>query len=130
MPTPPTPPVWTISANDVSGGSNGSLLIGCHITENAAGTAYEFTQPNINNVLSTTPGSTLPSVPFSFPSFTYDGFTWTIGVTSLSGADVDGTWATAATPEIENVPAQSGDYTAQTGGGPLGVDEAASTAKA
>ena len=126
MPTP----IWTISNNDVSGGSNGSLLVGCHITKNAAGTAYEFTQPNINNVLSTD-GPPLPTVPFTFPSFTYQGFTWTITVNSLGlNADVDGTWATAATPEIEDVPAQQGDYTAQTGGGPMAADGAASHAKA
>jgi len=64
--------VWTLHANGISGGSNGQDLVGCHITKNSAGTAYEFTAPNINTILSVTQTTTLPTAPFTFPQFGYD----------------------------------------------------------
>ena len=111
------PNIWTIHANGLSGGDNKSDLVGCHINQNADGTAYQFTAPNINTVLSTTTG-TLPTPPFSFPQFTYDGNTWTIAVSTLSGGEssnkAEGTWNTAATG-IEETGPQSGEWTAQAG---------------
>jgi len=131
---PPTTPIWTLNASNITPvGSAGVMLAGCHITENSTGTAYEFTQPNINKVLSTTTGSSLPSVPFSFPQFTYKGLDWNITVASLAvGANVTGTWSTpgdelAAHP-LPTTP-QSGDFTAQAGEG-LDEEAAASSAKA
>ena len=133
MSTPQRAPVWTLNANSIQGGPNGQLLVGCHITENQSQTAYEFTEPNINKILSFTPEGSLPPVPFTFPSFDHKGFNWTITVTSLGvGATITGTWNTAATPPdgmVDPTPPQSGDYTAQTGG-TMDPEEAASSAKA
>jgi hypothetical protein len=132
MPTPPTPPIWTLNASGITPpGSDGALLAGCHITTNAAGTNYEFTQPNINNVLATTPGTSLPSIPFQFPTTgVYQGFEWTIYVTSLpSGANGGGQWSIVPVGELSDHPKDptgptSGDFTAQSGSG-VGEDEAA-----
>jgi hypothetical protein len=107
------PNVWTINTGDVAGGKDGSDLVGCHITINAGGTAYQFTEPNINNVLSTTTGNSLPTPPFDFPAFSYDGFTWNIHVGSLSGS-FSGTWRNDdPTPTAD----ETGTWTAQAGAG-------------
>jgi hypothetical protein len=111
----PSAPPWNL--NPVTGEANKTLIAGCHITVNAAGTAYQFTEPNPANILSTTTGTSLPTPTFSFPVFTYKGFQWTITVTSLpTNANGAGTWYTAATPEIKATGAQNGDLTAQAGG--------------
>jgi hypothetical protein len=107
--------IWTINNGDVTGGKDGSDLVGCHIVQTA--TAYEFTEPNINNVLSTTPGSTLPTPPFDFPAFSYEGYTWNIHVGALSGG-FSGTWSNTD-PTI--TADETGTWTAQAG---AGVDEA------
>ena len=122
MPTPSTPPIWTLNASGITPvGSDGVNLVGCHITTNAAGTAYEFTKPNINDVLSTTTGTSLPSVPFTFPVFTYKGFDWTVTVSSLpAGSTGSGTWSTPGS--VKRTGAQNGDFTAQSGSG---IDEVA-----
>jgi hypothetical protein len=126
------PNVWTIHANDVSGGSNGQDLVGCHINQNTAGTAYQFTAPNINTILATTLGSTLPSVPFSFPQFGYDGNTWNVSVSTLTGGNsnnkAEGTWATLGDRGIKETGPQSGEWTAQAGS-TAGDDLAASATK-
>ncbi len=134
MSTTPTTPVWTLHGKDITGEGNGKLLAGCHITVNDAGTAYEFTKPRIQDVLSTTLGSTLPVPPFTFIAFAYKGFDWTIEVKSIPlGAAAHGTWATAATPphvkDIDPTAPQSGEYTAQAGGTVVD-DNAASSAGA
>lgn len=123
MPTPPTPPIWTLNASGITpAGPNGSDLAGCHINENAAGTAYQFTAPNPNTVLSTTTGTSLPSVPFTFPEFTYDGLNWIITVNSLGvGVNGSGTWSNPL-DEVTDTPSTSGDFTAQSGSG-LGEGE-------
>lgn len=124
---PPSTPIWTLNASGITpaGSAGRTDLAGCHITENDTGTAYEFTEPNINNVLSTTTGSSLPTVPFDFPEFTYDGLQWNIRVTTLpAGANGSGTWSTPG-DEVKETAPQSGDFTAQAGAG-LGEDEAAS----
>jgi hypothetical protein len=129
MPIPPA--VWTLNASDINpAGSIGQKdLAGCHITENNAGTAYEFTEPNINKVLSTTTGSSLPSVPFSFPVFTYKGLQWNISVSTLPvGASGTGTWSTPGS-ERPTTGIQSGDFVAQSGSG-LAKDKGAASAKA
>ena len=111
--------VWTIHANGVTGGSQGQDLVGCHINQNAAGTAYQFTAPNITNILSTTTGTTLPIAPFSFPEFTYEGNTWDIDVTTLNGGassnQAQGSWETNADNSIKETDPQSGEWTAQAG---------------
>jgi hypothetical protein len=134
MPTPPTPPIWTLNASGITpvGSAGQTDLAGCHITENNAGTAYEFTEPNPNNVLSTTTGSSLPSVPFTFPVFTYDSLEWTITVTSLGvGVNGAGTWSTPGDEHNDHADTgpENGDFTAQSGSG-LGEEESAAYAKA
>jgi hypothetical protein len=109
-------PIWTIRASGVSGGNTKSDLVGCHITTNDAGTAYEFTNNNITDILATTPGTSLPTPPFTFPSFGLDGYTWTIAVNTLTGGaggnQAEGTWSNDA-PSI--AAAEEGNYTAQAG---------------
>ena len=126
------PNVWTLHANGISGGSNGQDLVGCHINQNAAGTAYQFTAPNITNVLSTTTGTTLPTAPFDFPEFTYDGDTWNIHVSTLtagSGSNqAQGSWASDDSNDIKETGPQSGEWTAQAGS-TAGDDLAASATK-
>ena len=121
MPTPSTPPIWTINASGITPpGSNGVDLVGCHITENASQTCYEFTQPNITNILAFTPGSSLPSLPFTFPEFSYDGLNWLVTVNSLPvGATGSGTWNNPLTmgKVKDPTPPTSGDFTAQSGSG-------------
>ena len=110
------PNVWTIHANGLSGGSSKSDLVGCHINENAAGTAYQFTAPNITTVLATTSGTTLPTVPFDFPSFSYQNYNWDISVTTLTGGagnnQAEGSWGNDAAGIAAD---QGGDWTAQAG---------------
>ena len=127
------PNVWTINAGDVTGGSTKNDLVGCHITTNDDDTAYEFTDNNINEVLSTTPGTSLPTPPFTFPSFDLDGYTWTITVNTLTGGaggnQAEGAWKNNA-PSITE--AEEGTWTAQAGGGAEedipGQEDAASAA--
>lgn len=110
------PNVWTIHSGDVTGGKDKSDLVGCHINTNAAGTAYQFTDRNINTVLSTTSGSSLPTPPFTFPSFSKNGYNWAISVSSLtggaSGNQAEGTWSNDD-PQI--AAEEDGTWTAQAG---------------
>lgn len=112
------PNVWTINAGGVTGGSTKSDLVGCHITTNDAGTAYEFTDNNITTVLATTPGTSLPTPPFEFPSFGLAGYTWTISVNTLTGGaggnQAEGDWSNDA-PTVSAD--EDGTYTAQAGSG-------------
>src|SRR5207253_2299740 len=108
--------VWTITAHGLKGGSNKVYLIGCHITTNSADppTAYEFTLPNITQILSTTPGNTLPTGSFDFPEFgPWDGNFWTIHVTTLNGpgGEASGKWSTRSSEGTGD----DGDWTAQAG---------------
>ena len=123
-----TQPVWTLNASGIiPPGPPGSQLAGCHITKNSAGTAYQFTAPNITNVLSTS-GPPLPTASFTFPQFTYAGFNWIIEVNLplTPGANGSGTWSIVS-PKLafasgthghgRGLPTapQSGEYTAQAG---------------
>jgi hypothetical protein len=91
-------------------------LQGCHITTNAGGTAYEFTDNNISTILSTTPGTTLPTPPFTFPNFGLHSLDWTIEVTTLTGGpggnEAQGSWSNNA-PSISA--GEGGEWTAQAG---------------
>src|SRR5258705_668148 len=110
------PSVWTIHANGLTGGNDKSDLVGCHINQNAGGTAYQFTAPNINTVLATTAGTSLPTAPFSFPQFTYEGQTWDISVTTLTGGasnnEAQGSWSNG---DASITAEQDGTWTAQAG---------------
>ena len=123
------PSVWTIHSTD--GGKDSSQLQGCHIQVN--GNTYQFTQPSIQNVLSTTTGTTLPTPPFTFPAFSLgaDGYSWTIIVTTLTGGHsnnkAEGTW-TNTDPSI--TADESGTWTAQAGSTIDPEEEDASSAKA
>ena len=112
------PNMWTINAVDVTGGGTRDDLVGCHITTNDDDSAYEFTENNINEVLSTTPGATLPTAPFTFPAFDFDGYTWTITVNTLTGGaggnQAEGDWENNA---LSITAAEEGTWTAQAGGG-------------
>ena len=123
---------WKIKSGHVHGGKDAVDLVGCFINKNAAGTAYQFNSADPNSsVLSTTPGTSLPSVPFSFPQYGpwpgTDGYYWTITVTSLtSGAnnnDASGSW-TNTDLSVEN---ETGTFTAQSEGV---VDDQADAASA
>jgi hypothetical protein len=121
------PNVWTI--NNATGGKDKSDLVGCHINLNAAGTAYQFTQPNVTEVLATTPGTSLPAVPFNFPQFPYKGYSWDISVTTLTGGasnnQAEGGWVNSD----PSIAAESGGWQAQAGAG-AGDDEEVSAASA
>src|SRR4051812_5923515 len=94
------PNVWTLHANGLTGGNSKSNLVGCHINQNAAGTAYQLTAPNINTILATTGGTTLPTAPFSFPGFSFQNYTWGISVSTLTGGpggnQAQGSWTNDA----------------------------------
>lgn len=110
------PNVWTIHANGLTGGDTKSNLVGCHINQNAAGTAYQFTAPNINTVLATTSGTTLPTAPFTFDSFSFQNYTWDISVSTLTGGagsnQAQGSWSNNAASIVAE---QDGTFTAQAG---------------
>src|ERR1700752_851839 len=120
------PNQWTI--HSTAGGKDNSDLQGCHIQVN--GNTYQFTQPNIQSVLSTTTETTLPTPPFAFPAFQFGAYTWTIIVTTLTGGHgnnkAEGTW-TNTDPSI--TADESGTWTAQAGG-TIDPEEDAASAKA
>jgi hypothetical protein len=124
-------PIWTLNASDITPANSygNAKLAGCHITTNAAGTAYEFTEPNINNVKATV-GPPLPTAPFTFPQFHFHDVDWTITVSSITtGANGtgSGTWSTPGTQLDDTVNPQNGDFTAQSGG-QVSPEEAANAA--
>jgi hypothetical protein len=122
MPQPPAPPLWTLNSGGLTGGSHKAKLVGCHIARDAQG-VYTFYDPSWN-VLATFSGTPLSC------TFDYDQIDdWTV---TLSTAVVDGNatggWSTPGT-ELEDTLPQSGDYTAQTGGGTVLPEEASDKAK-
>ena len=119
MPQPPAPPFWTVNAS--RGGANGQGLVGCHIAQNAPG-VYAFYDPSWD-VLGVFTGTPLTC------NFNYNNIdNWTVTLATVpSGSNAYGTWRTPATAP-EEIPAQSGDYMAQTGGGTMADDKAASSA--
>lgn len=135
MPTP-AQPEWTLTAKNTHG-TDGQLLVGCHIVENSTSTGYNFTQPNTSSVLASSPGTTLPTAGFTFtPAFDYNGLTGvtiTMQTPVASGTNWGGTWSCTGSPPIGGTPPpqgpQSGDFTAQAGT-KLGEDEVADSAKA
>ena len=102
---------WTI--NNASGGSDSSDLIGCHIKETDTG--FDFTEPD-GTVLASS-NSTTP--PFTFPTFDYEDWTWTISVSSVASSGINGGWSN------NNPGIQGEEGTYSTG---KGADEEASAA--
>lgn len=130
------PNLWTIHHHEVHGDKDKTDLVGCHIKLNPAGTAYQFTEPNINNVLSTTIESsppTPPTPPFDFPHFHFGNplSKWHIHVSTLTGGKhhdkAEGTWENTD-PTIIND--ETGTWTAQAGSGlaAFGDEDAAAAA--
>jgi hypothetical protein len=60
------PTKWTIHADGVESGTNGTKLVGCHLED--TGTNYQFEDKD-GNVLKASTGTTLPSLPYDFPMF-------------------------------------------------------------
>jgi len=122
MPTPPSPPLWTLNASGLSGGTNSAKLAGCHIAQNSTTSVYTFYDPSWNS-LGTFSGTTLTC------SFNYNGINnWTVTLsTATSGGNATGGWSTPAQGG-KKTGSQSGNYTAQTGAGPISAEEAASSA--
>ena len=120
MPTPPNPPIWTLNASGLTGGGHKSKLAGCHIGL-ASGT-YTFYDPSWNSL------GTFSGTPLTC-TFNYDSVNgWSIVLsTAVSGSDATGTWNTPAQGQ-KKTGAESGNYTAQTGGGVVPEEEAASSA--
>jgi len=136
MPPTPTPPEWTLSAKHTHG-TFGQLLVGCHIIKNATNTGYQFTETSTSNVLANSPGTKLPTAPFTFtPAFNYNGLTGvviTMGTPVAAGTNWNGSWSCIDSPPPHGHPLptgpQGGDFTAQAGGG-FAEDPVANSAKA
>ena len=102
--------IWTIS-NKHDSPAVGNDLTGLHIQQTATG--FSLLPPNLTQPALSTSNASAP--PFDFKDFTWDSLTWDMHVASL-GAAGGGTWRTPAKHGKEQVPPQSGDFTAQTGG--------------
>jgi hypothetical protein len=120
MPAPPNPPLWTLNASGLTGGGHKTKLAGCHIAQ--ASGVLTFYDPSWNS-LGTFSGSPLSC------TFNYDGVTgWNItSSTAVSGGNATGTWNTPSQGQ-KKTGSESGNYTAQTGGGVVPEEEAASSA--
>jgi hypothetical protein len=122
------PNEWTIHDHKLRGGQDKSELLGCHIIKNDEGTAYQFTEPNPQNVLSTTTGNSLPTPPFAFPTFSFGDpeYDWDITVTTLTagkhGNEAKGNWSNDDPSPDDD---ESGTWTAQAGAGMDGEEDAA-----
>ena len=119
-------PMWTI-ANGGNQPAIGNDLNGYHIKKTA--TAYELYPPNLSAQRLAKVDAT--SLPVTFENVTIDGVTWDITVDSLPNSTDAGTWVTPSQHALrpDDVPPQSGEFTAQSGGAVAGED-AASSAKA
>jgi len=129
------PNQWTINASGVQGGSNKSDLVGCHISQNAGGTAYQFEAPN-GTVVSTTTGTSLPTPSFQFPMFNsalagQTALNWYITVETLtggaSGNQAGGKWSNT---NFENPEGDPTDTWVAQAGASAEVEEEASGAYA
>ena len=120
-------PFWTLNANNISGGSDGQKLVGCHVVEWP--TNFTFTKPDWT-VLATSTGTTRPSTAFTFPTFDHRDITgWSIGMpapptdtTQNWGAD---SWSFPP-QTVKRTGGQSGTFTAQADGTPVDAEDAAS----
>lgn len=103
---------WTIRKGDVGGGKSGQELDGCSIRVNEAGTAYEFLA-----VVARTAGTELPTVPFTFAPFAYNGLVWNIEVQRLETDQAIGQWGNNKRTDSDAPQDESGTWTAQAGSG-------------
>jgi hypothetical protein len=126
MPTT-TNALWTITANGAHGPNPQgpqTNLVGCQlaIITDTNGTHYQFQAPG--NITVTSPGASLPALPYPFQSFTFNSLTWYIRLNdSIHGSDkhdAHGDWSnvpfgfTATDPDT---------WTAQAGSGSGGHPE-------
>jgi hypothetical protein len=128
----PTPNVWTLNAGGITpSGQPGSDLAGCHIKFNSG--TYEFTKPNINDILATYTPPTPAPTSFTFPDFIYKDERWSISVNLplTSGVNGSGGWQMlgnkqAFAQHIHMPTGPQGEYTAQAGSG-VGEDDPTAT---
>lgn len=103
------PKKWKIVST--TGGSPGADLIDCRLKETESG--FEFEKPD-KTKLSLTRGE-MPTLPFSFPEFTYKDQSWVITVTGIDlGKDekeATGRWRVPSPTNDEE-----GTWTGQAGG--------------
>lgn len=69
---------WKIKKTDLGGND----LIGCLLEETETG--FEFKDPNSDPPLTQTPENLMPTLPFTFPDFPYEGHTWRITVREIN----------------------------------------------
>ena len=121
---------WII--DQTQGGRTGQDLMDCKIRviEDADGLHYELTS-RTNDCWAVTPGPLLPPTPFKFPNFKIpDGppWQWTVSVENLDvdeGRKAIGGWSNNK-PKDSPPADESGTWTAQSGGGMEGEEDAAS----
>jgi hypothetical protein len=129
------PTEWTLNASQITGGSNGQKLVGCHIIQNTDN--YTFTKPD-NTVLATSSGPPRPTASFTFPSFDHkDVKDWVI---TMSAPPTDTnqnwtgcSWSNGDVASTKDTTPESGEFTAQSGGTVLpdeASEKAASSGKA
>ncbi len=96
-------------------------LVDCHIEETDNG--YELVAKRV--VLASTTSTTPP---FSFPSFTYEDWTWTLGVTTADSNSMGGGWTNNDTGD--SGPTGDQDTWTATGTGTGDPDDEALSANA
>lgn len=111
----------TINASGVTGGKDRTDLVGCHFVQNTDN--YQFTEPD-GTVLATA-GPPLPALPFSFSTFAFEGWDWTIRVTTLTGGPANNQPGGSWTNNDVNLANEEGNWTAQAGAGGDEKDAAA-----
>ena len=70
---------WKIKKVDIQAGND---LVGCLIEQTDTG--FEFKAPNNDPPLSKTPEHLMPTLPFTFPDFPYEGHIWRITVDGIN----------------------------------------------
>ena len=120
---PTTNALWTIKASGAHGPNPQgpqTNLVGCQlaIITDALGTHYQFQAPG--DIQVTSPGASLPALPYIFPSFTLNSLTWYIKLKdSIHGSDkhdAHGDWSNEPfTPKFSETDPDT--WTAQAGSG-------------
>jgi hypothetical protein len=106
---------WNIKKGDVIGGDSGQELDGSQIRVSEDGKHYEFLA-----VVSRTTADELPTGPFVFPPFAYNGLVWNIGVDSTEWgpdkSEIHGGWGNNKR-HVGPPGDEGGTYTGQSGPG-------------
>jgi hypothetical protein len=119
----PNPNMWVLT-NGANSPSVGTAINGCKIKQTSS--AFEFYLQNGSSPVQTVNATSLP---VTFEDVTIDSATWDITADTLPSTTDAGSWVTPsqAAGRPEETPPTSGDFTAQTGGGVV-PDEAAASA--